>query len=94
MLTVTPAASKRLLARLGRKKVTDDVAMRFTRTEDGWRLALDQASPDDTAFTHEGRTVLVLDAAVAEAMAAFTLDVRSTAKGERLKLRRTARGSK
>ena len=93
MLTVTLAARERLLSRLGRKKASEDVAMRFTRTEDGWRLRLDRAGPDDTAFTCEGRNVLLLDKAVAEAMAALTLEVRSTANGERLKRRRIQGGS-
>jgi hypothetical protein len=86
MLTVTPAARKCLLSRLGRKKAADDVAMRFTRREGGWRLKLDRAGPDDTAFTHEGRNVLLLDDAVSKAMANMKLDVRTTKGGSRLRL--------
>jgi hypothetical protein len=89
MLTVTPAARKCLLSRLSRKKVAGDVAMRFTRREGGWRLRLDRAGPGDTAFTHEGRKVLLLDEAVSQAMAHMKPDVRATEAGTRLKLRRT-----
>jgi hypothetical protein len=75
------------------KKAADDVAMRFTQTENGWRLRLDRAHPDDTAFTCEGRTVLLLDTVVAKALAAMRLEVRNTDAGIRLKLCRVACGS-
>lgn len=93
MLTVTEAARARLLTKLDRKNATDDVAMRFTRVEKGWRLDLGQASPDDTVFAHEGRNVLLLDAAAAKIMDTMTLDVRNTEKGTRLKLRQLERKS-
>ncbi len=69
------------------------MALRFTRRAGGWRLSLDRTRPNDTAFTHEGRNVLLLDAAVAKAMAALTLDVSGTEIGARLKLRRITPGS-
>jgi hypothetical protein len=78
---------------LDRKKAADDVAMRFTRTKNGWRLRLDQARPDDTAFTCEGRTVLLLDTVVAKAMGAMRLEVKNTDAGIRLRLRPVACGS-
>jgi hypothetical protein len=64
--------------------------MRFTR---GWRLRLDQVRPDDMTFIHKGRNVLVLDAAMAKAMAALTLDLCSAETGARLELRRITHGS-
>jgi hypothetical protein len=88
MLTVTPAARECLLSRLDERKAAIDVAMRFTRREGGWRLRLDQARPEDTAFLHEGRSVLLLDEAVTKAMANMKLDARATEDGPRLKLRR------
>ena len=88
MLTVTAAARDRLLTKLGCKKAADDVALRFTRRKGGWRLRLDRAGPDDTAFTHEGRDVLLLDEAVSKAMTMMTLDVSSTETGPKLTLRR------
>ena len=93
MLTVTSAARARLLSKLDRKKADEDVAMRFTRQKNGWRLRLDRARMGDTAFTHEDRNILLLDEAVAKAMAALTLDAKNTSTGVRLKLRRLARGS-
>jgi hypothetical protein len=91
MLTVTNPALDRLSRKLARKKADDDEAMRFTRRKCGWRLRLDRARPDDTAFTYEGRNVLLLDAAVAKAMAPLTLDARNTGQRARLKLRNTER---
>lgn len=90
MLTVTSAARECLLSRLSRKKAADDVALRFTRRDGGWRLGLDRAGPDDTAFTHEGRKVLLLDEAVSEAMADMTLDIRKASQRSGLWLYRNA----
>lgn len=92
MLDVTPAARECLLSRLDLKSAADDVAMRFIRQKNGWRLRLGQKRPDDTAFTCEGRNVLLLDADAAQAMATLTLDAKSTGKRTRLKLRRVSAG--
>lgn len=89
MLMVTRPALKRLLRRLARKEAGADMALRFTRRKGGWRLRLDRASPDDTAFTHEGRNVLLLDETVSKAMANMKLVVTETEAGPRLRLRRT-----
>ena len=86
MFTVTAAALDRLARKLARKKPTDETTLRFTRREGGWRLSLDLARPADTAFSRDGRRVLVLDAAVSQAMANMTLDVKGTDSGPRLKL--------
>ena len=88
MFTVTAGALDRLSRKLARKKPTDGVALRFTRRAGGWRLCLDRARPADTEFTHDGRSVLLLDIAVSQAMTNMTLDVRSTNSGPRLRLRR------
>jgi hypothetical protein len=88
MFTVTAAALDRLSRKLARKKPTDGVALRFTRRAGGWKLRLDRARPADTEFTHDGRSVLLLDTAVSQAMTNMTLDVRSTDSGPRLRLRR------
>ena len=64
--------------------------MRFTRRKNGWKLRPDRARPDDMAFTYGGRKVLLLDPAVAEAMAALTLDASGRGPRARLKLSRAA----
>ncbi len=92
MLTVTADALDCLSRKLARKKLTDGVALRFTRRTGGWRLRPSCARPADTEFTHDGRSVLLLDGVVAQAMANMTLDVRSTESGPRLRLRTAADG--
>jgi len=87
MLTVTAAALDRLSRKLAGKKANDEEAFRFTRRTGGWRLRLDCARPADTAFTHDGRSVLLMDTTVSQAMTNVTLDARSTDSGPRLRLR-------
>jgi len=88
MFTVTVAALDRLSSKLTSKKANDGEAFRFTQRTGGWRLRLDRPHPADTAFSHDGRSVLLLDSAVSQAMANLTLDVRRTDSGPRLKLSR------
>jgi hypothetical protein len=76
-----------LSEKLNNRKAAEDVAMRFTRGQGGWRLRPDRTRPADTTFSHEGRDVLVLDDEVAKAMADKTLDVKDTKAGPRLTLR-------
>ena len=87
MLTVTLAALDRLSHKLASGKAAEDVAMRFTRGNGGWRLRPDRRRPADTAFTYKGKAVLVLDDPVSQAMTGMTLDVRDTEAGPRLSLR-------
>jgi len=87
MLTVTMAARDRLTLKLVRTKAAGNVAMRFKRKARGWRLRADHARPADTAITHEGRIVLLLDEVASQAMANKTLDVKDTDAGPRLTLR-------
>ena len=88
MFTATAAALDRLSRNLAGKRANDDEAFRFTQRTGGWKLRLDCARPADMAFSHDGRSVLLLDAAVSQAMMNMTLDVRSTDSGPRLKLRK------
>lgn len=94
MITVTTAARDRLSTKLTGRNAKDDEALRFTRRPGGWKLRLDRARPTDTKFTHGGRTVLVLDSAVSQAMTNMTLDVERTDSGPRLKLQGGVRESK
>jgi hypothetical protein len=90
MINVTKRALDRLSRWLDREEAAQDVAMRFTRRADRWKLDQDQARPGDLTFAHDGRNVLLLDATAAEAMADLTLLVRNTDAGPRLRLRRRA----
>ena len=90
MLNVTKPALGRLSRKLARNEAADDVALRFTRREGGWTLGPDRARPGDVTFAHDGRNVLLLDAAVSQGMSDLTLDVRKTEAGPRLRLHRNA----
>jgi hypothetical protein len=91
MLNVTEPALNRLSDRLARREAAENVALRFTRRDDRWKLDQDQERPGDVKFAHEGRNVLLLDRSAAKAMANMTLDVRKTDAGPRLRLRQTAK---
>jgi hypothetical protein len=91
MLTVTKPALERLSRKLARKEAADGMALRFTRREGSWALRLDHESAGDTAFTHNGRTLLLLDEAVSKAMANMTLDTRKSGERSRLRLHRNER---
>lgn len=88
MLRVTKPALERLSCKLDYKDAGEGEALRFTRRKGGWSLRLDRASDRDTAFDRDGRKVLLLDEAVAKAMANMTLDTRESGKRSRLRLRR------
>ena len=85
MLTITDTASARLGELLSDSP--DDEVMRIVRQDRRARMRRDQARPEDTVFTHNGRVVLVLDGAMADSLTARTLDVRQSATGPRLSLK-------
>jgi len=87
MFTVTEAAGVRLAEKLATKRANDDIAMRFVRKRQGWKLRLDKPARGDVVFAHAGRTVLVLDAQAAQLLLHRTLDTRDTPAGSRLYLR-------
>jgi len=87
MVTVTPAARERLARKLARKKAGENEAVRVARKPGGLKLCIDRARPDDTAITHDGRILLLLDEAASQAMTRATLDVQYPGAGQRLKLR-------
>ena len=91
MLSVTKPALERLSHKLTRRGVAEGMALRFARQDGRWTLLLDRESAGDTSFSHEGRTVLLLDKAVSEAMASMTLDAKMTGGRSRLKLHRGER---
>jgi hypothetical protein len=91
MFTVTSRARKRLLQKLAKKAVADDVALRFTRRERGWLLGCDQKRLNDITFDHEGREVLLMDSTVLRRMSGMTLSVKNTESGPRLRLRKSTK---
>jgi hypothetical protein len=91
MLNVTIAACECLRSRLLKRNAAHDVALRFKRRKNGWKLRLDSKHPDDTCVTHEGRDVLLMSAEVAKATDSLTLDATNVGSGTGLKLSRLAR---
>lgn len=85
MLTLTPPAAARLSFLLN--DVSLDRAVRIVRRKQRLKLRRDYARTGDTTFAHQGRTVLVLDARMAESLTARTLDIRETDTGPRLRLK-------
>jgi len=86
MLAVTEAAGAHMAQLLAEAEAPEDVALRFVHAERGLVVRLDNARPGDETFSHEGRTVLVLDEQVAQLLAENTLDVRDEGDGPRLTL--------
>lgn len=86
MLTVSPAALDHLSWKLSVKNVTDGSALRFSRKPGGWKLHRDESRPMDTAFAHNGKTVLVLDKDASAGLADKSLVMASTVDGPKLRL--------
>jgi len=86
MLTLTQAAGEHLSKLLDESDANDEAAVRLVAREQGLALAADQPRPEDTTFEHDGKTVLILDQQVAEALADRTLDVQDTENGKALSI--------
>lgn len=91
-LTVTRDASELLSKILAREEAAGGVVVRFSLAEDGsFSLSLGSERPDDETFAHDGRTVLVMEPAVARRLENDTLDVEESPDGLGLTL--TDRGA-
>jgi Fe-S cluster assembly iron-binding protein IscA len=86
MLTVTENAKAHLHDLISQNSIGDKQAIRLVPRENGLGLAPDAEKPTDTAYDHNGRTVLVVDQSVAEQLADRTLDVKETSAGKQLSL--------
>lgn len=87
MLMVTESAGAHLAQVLVNANAADEKAVRFVSEEDRLVPKLDTKRPGDMAFDYDGKTVLVLDTHIADALANRTLDVTDTNAGPRLYLR-------
>jgi Fe-S cluster assembly iron-binding protein IscA len=87
MVTVTDAAGAHMAQLLAQVGAQDDLAIRLVLNEHDIVPTMDQARAGDTAFSYEGRTVLVLDSLVVQTMADQTLDVQDTEDGLKIVLR-------
>jgi hypothetical protein len=86
MLTVTEAAGVYLTQILDQANAANDTAVRFVAEENTLTPYLDNARPGDATFDHDGRTVLVLDEGISQALTNKTLDVEDAATGPQLVL--------
>ncbi len=75
MLTVTEAAGAHLVQILQDEQLPAEVAIRIIVEGGGLALRPDQKQPGDEVHEHDGRTVLLLDAQIAELLGGDTLDV-------------------
>lgn len=87
MVTVTDAAGAHMAQLLAQVEANKDVAIRLVLNEHNIVPTMDQARVGDTAFSYKGKTVLVLDALVVQAMADHTLDVQEAEDGCKIVLR-------
>jgi Fe-S cluster assembly iron-binding protein IscA len=87
MVTVTAAAGAHMAHLLTQVGAKDDLVIRLVLDEHNIMPTMDQVRAGDTAFSYEGRTVLVLDALVAQTMSDQTLDVQDTEDGLKIVLR-------
>ena len=86
MLAVTENALRKMRQILAESDASDNAAVRLKRESGRVRTRLDSARPGDTAYDHDGKTVLVLDEEVSKALADRKLDVLDDGTGPRLTL--------
>jgi hypothetical protein len=87
MVTVTDAAGAHLARLLEQVKVPDNTAVRLLLDESHIVPQMDHARPGDTAFSYEGKTILLLDELTVQSMQDKTLDVQNSDDGPKIVLR-------
>lgn len=87
MMSVTEKALELLAALVERADAGDAAAVRIVARQEGWGIEMDQPRPEDETVEYRERTVLILDAGVADTLQESTLDVHDSPKGLRLRLR-------
>lgn len=78
MLTVTDAAGAHLAEIIKHEGFPEDTAIRFVHEGQGLAMRPDTERSGDASYNHEGRTVLLLDAEVAELLSGNTLDMEGS----------------
>lgn len=87
MFTITDAACARLTDMLA--DCPDKIAARIVLKGDRIRLRRGASRPGDKAFDYQGRVVALLGQSLVERLADRVLDIRKTADGPKLGLRRS-----
>ena len=86
MPTITETAGAYLVQLLDEAQAQDDIAIRLVLDDTNIMPTMDQARPGDTAFSFDGRRILVLDELVMQAMEGKTLDVQDSNDGPKIVL--------
>lgn len=81
MLNVTTAAAQKLHAIIQDASPSDGECFRIQATPEGLDFTLDLERPGDTAITHGGAKVLVLESKIADALRGRTLELTDTEEG-------------
>ena len=84
MLAVTEQATSHLKKVLDRPEVPQDKCIRIHRKGPEFSLVYDEKSDGDKAYEHDGKTVLVVDEKLAEALDDKTIDLEIAQEGARL----------
>lgn len=85
-MQMTQTAGARLQVLLEERNVPSEKVARITQGKERLRLCRDRQRPDDAAFTHNGRIVLVLAPAIAASLQSRRLELAETTAGPRLRL--------
>ena len=86
MLHVSTPAAARMAHLLNSRP--HHAVLRIVRRDQRLRLRLGIIRPGDQTFVHDGRVVLALDARMGTRLASGQLEVKDTAEGPRLRLKR------
>ena len=81
MLTLTDSAGDHLIGLLEKANAPDDAAVRLVISDNGLAMRADRPQPDDVTFEHNGKTVLIAQREVADALDGRTLDTTETPDG-------------
>jgi len=87
-MQMSQTAGARLCVLLEDRQAPSGEVVRITRGKNRLRLCRDHQRPDDRAFAHNGRVVLVLSPEIAASLESRQLEVAETDKGPRLRLNR------
>jgi len=87
MLTVTTQAKAYLSQLLDRSKRSEEHAIRLAQTGEGMQMSIDEQQSADVTYEHEGKTVLVVEQEVAEALDQRELVLEDSEKGKVLAIK-------
>ncbi|TVQ60474.1 MAG: hypothetical protein EA379_08080 [Phycisphaerales bacterium] len=86
MLTVTERACEKFASLINENGLPENVAIRLVVHGEGLAVAPDEERPGDKTFDHDGRTVLLIEPAIAEHLDERTLDIDDSEQGDQLRI--------